>query len=415
MRHLRVATAAVVMGMVLAGCWPVPGGSASRNGHNAVENLIDLASAPTMAEAWQAPGTRFYSPVIVGQRVYVAGNQMRAIDVATGAVVWQYPENPTLSDRGLLYVDGELLARSQIGRAAYVTIRHDRSTGQPLGLAELPGGLLATIRGTTAVLQRFADRTDPVLVDTVVVADPENAARNWSTVVSEGDFDWPPPTSSDDRVIVSGQGLLSSEPGDPVIGPSVRAYDLDGPPDPCATVGGDFPFTYGCPRWSTPVDGTLLTSPVLSDDGATVFIGSDAGVLYALDEATGAVRWTAATGSAVTADPAVVGGVVVVPTASSGLVALASDGCGAATCGPLWTAPATAAIEQQPVAAGGVVFAGSEDGVLRAFPVDGCGGTICDAVWTAHLGGSFNAPMALASGHLVVTVDGVLHGFTPTN
>ena len=40
-----------------------------------------------------------------------------------------------------------------------------------------------------------------------------------------------------------------------------------------------------------------------------MFVGSDAGILYALDEATGSVLWAAATGSPVTADPAEVRGV----------------------------------------------------------------------------------------------------------
>lgn len=414
--QLRAAAAAAGMGLLMAGCWPAPGGNANRDGHNGLETEISVTSAPSMAESWQAPGSAGFSPTIVGQRVYVAGDQLRAIDIETGAVLWQRPESPSLGGLGLFYADGELLVRSQPARSTYATTRHDRATGASLGHADLPSGLLATMRGTTSVLQTFADPTSPVHVDSVVVADGENAARNWNTVVLEGDLGsrQPAPTSSGDRVIVSGRGMLSTDPGEPTIGVGVRAYDLDGAPDPCATVGDSYPATYGCPAWATAVPGTALTSPVLSNDATTVFVGSDAGALYALDEATGEVLWSAATSSSVTADPAVVGGVVIVPTASSGLVALAADGCGAATCGPLWTAAAAGAVEQQPVAAGGAVFAGSDDGVLRSFAVDGCGASTCDPVWATDLGGSFDAPMALASGHLIVTVDGVLHAFAPT-
>jgi hypothetical protein len=104
---------------------------------------------------------------------------------------------------------------------------------------------------------------------------------------------------------------------------------------------------------------------------------------------------------------------VVVPTASDGLVALPVGGCGSSTCGPLWTAPSTAAIEQLPVAAGSVVFAGAADGELSAFAVAGCGDATCGPLWTTTIAGSFDAPMAVGSGHLVVTVDGVLHAFAP--
>lgn len=77
------------------------------------------------------------------------------------------------------------------------------------------------------------------------------------------------------------------------------------------------------------LDGAIATSPVLSSDGATAYVGT----LYAVDTAGGAVLWTAAVGAAVTQPPALAGDTLLVPTASGSLVALAAGGCGAATCG----------------------------------------------------------------------------------
>ena len=160
--------------------------------------------------------------------------------------------------------------------------------------------------------------------------------------------------------------------------------------------------------------GTVATAPVLSDDLATVFVGTDAGVVYAVEVASGAVVWTADVGSSVAAAPAVADGVLLVPTSSSGLVALSADGCGASTCGVEWTTASSAAVLRQPVAAGGAVWAAADDGVLAAYPTGGCGTAVCDPVWQVDLGTSFTAPLAIGSGRLFATVDGTMHVFAPS-
>jgi len=56
--------------------------------------------------------------------------------------------------------------------------------------------------------------------------------------------------------------------------------------------------------------------------GGTVYIGSDDQSLYALDAATGHVRWTYAIGQNITSGPAVANGVVYVGTDGDGVYAL---------------------------------------------------------------------------------------------
>ena len=217
-----------------------------------------------------------------------------------------------------------------------------------------------------------------------------------------------------ERVVVSGEGLVSTDPASTFTALGLRAYRLDGPPADCATdSGGEYPVTYGCPAWAVAVEGTSMTAPVVSDDLATVVVGTDAGLVYAISEATGSVLWTANVGSAVTADPGIAGDTDLVPTAADGLVALPLAGCGAPSCAPAWTSASPAGVAQQPVAAGGAVFVGHDGGVLAAYPVGGCGSATCDPVWSTPLGGDFDGPMAIGSGHLLVTVDSVMHAFTP--
>jgi outer membrane protein assembly factor BamB len=104
-----------------------------------------------------------------------------------------------------------------------------------------------------------------------------------------------------------------------------------------------------------PLDGTNAWQPVIAGDGATVYTGTDAGTVYAVASATGAVQWSAAVGSAVTGSVALAGDTLYVPTASGDLVALAANGCGAATCDPVWSGATGASVDHQPAVTGRVV------------------------------------------------------------
>jgi len=53
-------------------------------------------------------------------------------------------------------------------------------------------------------------------------------------------------------------------------------------------------------RWSFAGDGQLCTSPVIAGGGAQVFVGSQSGNVYELDELTGVVRSVHNVGTGVT-------------------------------------------------------------------------------------------------------------------
>ena len=287
------------------------------------------------------------------------------------------------------------------------------ATGQDVG--EGPVDLLS-LRGSTTVRASYSQRGDPVTHVEIVIGDVDEPDTGTRITMLAGTPSSGPirATASAERAVVSGLGLLTTDPAEITLGLGLRAYDLDTAPAPCATdSSGEYPVTYGCPVWVVPVDGTTVTAPVLSDDASTVVVGTDSGTVYAVDEATGAVRWTADVGSAVTADVGIADGTVLVPTAANGVVALPLAGCGAATCGPVWSSAVVGGVAQQPVSAGGAVFVAHDGGVVAAYPTVGCGAAPCAPVWSTDVGEVFDAPMAIGSGHLFVIADSVLHTSRP--
>lgn len=72
----------------------------------------------------------------------------------------------------------------------------------------------------------------------------------------------------------------------------------------------------GVLRWEATTNGPINSSPTYA--GATVYVGSDDGYLYAFDATTGILRWKTATRGPVQGSPTVAGGMVYVDNSSSG-------------------------------------------------------------------------------------------------
>ena len=61
----------------------------------------------------------------------------------------------------------------------------------------------------------------------------------------------------------------------------------------------------GMQKWSFPTDGAVTSSPAVSNDGTTIFVGSHDTKVYALDASTGAQKWSFNDHGAVYSPPAV--------------------------------------------------------------------------------------------------------------
>ena len=122
----------------------------------------------------------------------------------------------------------------------------------------------------------------------------------------------------------------------------------------------------GC-RWKTGLGFLISSTPALSDDMTTAYIGSWDGNLYALDTTDGAVRWKTPTRDHVYASPAIAAdGTVYIGSADGSLYAFSPAG------EILWTFDTLDPIRSSPAVAGdGTVIFGAGDGTVYALNPDG--------------------------------------------
>jgi len=216
--------------------------------------------------------------------------------------------------------------------------------------------------------------------------DAERPGRSLMVSVQSGGFPTPPQvTLGPDMLFHAGYGILATAPGDGSQGEAVRAFTRDGPLEWCGPVtfsdpvGGSYDLE--CPQWVTPTDGQP-TAPVRSPDGSVLYVRTTAGTLYALDAATGAVRWTA-TGLGQAGAPALADGTLYVPTGDGQVLAFDGRGCGAPTCPPRQSyATGTTAAVAAPTVAGDVLYA-TAGGSVHGFAAEGCASTPCPPLWSA--------------------------------
>jgi outer membrane protein assembly factor BamB len=230
------------------------------------------------------------------------------------------------------------------------------------------------------------------------VTDLADASRSWTMFVGDGHTT---------TAAVGGDRLLFAHRG------RLLAFTVERP-DCTEVIPGVFTCT---PLWERTLPANA-TTPVLSVDGATVFVGDAAGNLWALDATDGAVRWRAELGGSgargLGAAPTVGDGRVYAVATDGSVFAFAADGCGAPTCAPLWSASTGGPVSRQAALAGGVLYVGGEDGALDAFLAAGCRRPTCRAVWDESLGSEVTGGPVVAGGRLLVgTADGRLIAFRP--
>ncbi len=412
----RAALSAVAVAtLAAAGCWVAPGQGPNRSAFNALETSINVDTVATLHEEWTNTwaGT-MRDPLSQGGIVFAPSGSffsggVRAIDMATGATLWQLPAPATTDEfAGAVLVDGggAWLGTGNGRLDNMAPFRVDATTGVALqGRGEL-SGIPEALRGDTLALhggifQPFVDV--PAISGDFVTVGGTDGSLSWTGFVDFSVSGEPPPavlplTLGPDFVYPATSGSLALAPGDMAFVAGMRAYPVGGPA--AQNCGRPNFERLACPAWATPLDGTLVTPAVRSDDASLIYVATDAGTLYALDAATGAVAWTSALGAPVIAPPATVFGRLYVPTTDGRLVVLPAAGCGAPSCSALATGDAGSSIGVQPGVAGGVVFTGSSDGTVHAFPAD-CTGT-CPVLWSAQAGGAITGAPAIDGGHLLV-------------
>jgi outer membrane protein assembly factor BamB len=397
-RHRARIAALVGMVMLLAaGCWPQVGAGPDRRSYNALERDLTVANVASLQDRWTValPGGAS-APVVTGEGLVVANDlNVFALDRTTGDSRWTRTIEPTyppefrdLGDPIVRQDTDEVL----IGASLYLgggghDVRlygFDAQSGTPTSRASVDG--LDTLRGTK-VSGTVTDLYNAEETHRAAVRDLDTGAR-WGGFVEDGGTT----TLDTGRLYVAGLN-------------AVRAYDIT---TPC----GLPPGSYFCrPSWTASLDGTPRPV-VIGEDRSTLFVATAAGSVYALDAATGMIRWRAPVGSSISAAPALAGGRLYVPTDAGGVVVVSASGCGSATCTPLWRGTGEGAVTAQPVVGGGVVYVGSTNRVT-AFDAAGCGSAVCAPLRTVQAALGKVRGMALSFGSLYVSGEIGVTRFAP--
>ena len=411
----RVARTAAVAAVCLSlgGCWLAPGQGPDRRAHNPFESGLTAANVATLEQAWSTDtgDGRVNAPVVSGGGVHVsAGLEVVTLDPATGAERWTYTA-PTIEGPGttseVFVRDDEVLLGYGYGNLGgnWHAVALDTADGTA---RELPfGGLLDSVRDATVARRTFSFGSGTPVVQSLGLANVETG-EGWfgvATVSDSGQGAMPPVTVATSGLWQAGQGLMNTTPvAEPHFGNAVRFYTTARPPN-CAP--GTFPQYIPCPQSVAPIDGAA-TSPVIGP--SLVYVGTNAGTMYAVDQADGSVAWYTEVPGPVTAPPAATDDRLFGVTTSGDLVVL-----DAATGEALWGAGGLGTLAVQPAVAGGVVYVAGNDGVVRAFDAAGCGAASCSPLWQADTGDSaITGDPAVSNGRLLVgTQDGRVVAFAP--
>ncbi|HYI26123.1 MAG TPA: PQQ-binding-like beta-propeller repeat protein [Thermomicrobiales bacterium] len=275
--------------------------------------------AATGAPVWSSDVSNYVmrgTPAIADGVIYAGGGfDFRAVNAATGEIIWQVPiqyggqASPTIAG-------GLVLVTSQQGWLYAL----DRATGETVWRIPTEGLAFgaAAVSGDTVVFG-----TDEGVVYNARL---ETGRLNWRSQVTGAVFATP--------VISGGRIFATTGSGE------LHALDLE----------------TGSPLWKA--NHGSLEPPAVSGD-LVVVAASDGGV-YGLDAATGTQRWLHPAGRESLTAPVFVGGLVVI---GAGSTLLALDGSTGET---VWYFLAGDTIESSPVVVGGHVFFGTRDGFLNA-------------------------------------------------
>jgi outer membrane protein assembly factor BamB len=407
-----------LIGLVLAtlssGCyWTMPGQDPDRQANNQEEQTIAPDTAASLDEVWSVTldGGPVSDPVTSGFGVVMSGQRSTyTLAPESGATRWTHTvaaplsvTQPFVSGNDVLVGRWDTTATAGTATEGLdVTVTLDAGTGDAKG-SPIDGQPVA-LRGEVGLfwdLSYFPPRVNPPFWGVhLTVRDLDSGTSACCNDNYGLNSASPPPpapapiTLGSDFIFTSGNYM--NDPNNPPFsfGNGVRGISRQGPPV-CSP-------PYLCPNWGVPIDGSTSTPPVLSGDQQIVYVGTDAGTVYAVDTTTHSVVWSKSIGSAVTDSPALADGTLFVPSAAGPLFAL-----DAATGTIEWAGSAGSKITQQPAVAGGVVFTGSANGTVAAYDAAGCGTNLCPKLWSRSTGSAITGAPAVSAGRLYVgTADG---------
>ena len=395
---------------LLSGCWAMPGHDPDRTGYNPDEHVISPANVATMTKAWSYGGggtNPMFSPVVSSAGVHaIAPCGIATLDPATGGTRWA---------RAL--TDVEYLCTGPAGTTSLsgpFVVGNTVLVGVSTSYQQRPGPAPVLWQGGTSAFDVRTGAGATTWVDGVIRAlRGDHAAVDLAHTIQ---FPGIQPvlsghvqaSGSDPALNVSGSvgsSTLGTDTLFRVAATDVQAYVYDEVTDTCGSSGVNT-----CPTWTFTADSAIVGRVVLSGGGETAYVSTLGGTVYALDGATGAVRWSTSIGSSSGGGPALAEGMLYVPTRTGGLVAV-----DAATGAVQWSGStgSTSPIITQPAVGGGVVFVAASDGTVAALDAAGCGSTSCDPLWTTDAGAPVSGSPVVDGGQLYVPLQGYLVAYRP--
>jgi outer membrane protein assembly factor BamB len=312
------------------------------------------------------------SPAVAGGTVYIGSSDgnVYALDAVTGHLRWSHGVGPVHFSSPA--VAGDTV---YIGSTDHKVYALDAATGRPRW-AHTTGGVV--------------DSSPAVAGGTVYIGSADNNV--YALDAATGHLRWAYPT---------GDPVHSSAA---VAGRTVYIGSADG--NVYALNAGT-----GHLRWAYPTGGKVFSTPAVA--GGTVYIGSTDGSVYALDAATGHLRWAHALGGGIGSSPAwagwtfyigsspaVAGGTVYIGSADHKVYAL-----DAATGHLRWAHTTEGVVDSSPAVAGGTVYIGSNDN--NVYALDAATGHLR---WAYPTGGKVFSSPAVAGGTVYIgSFDGRVH------
>jgi eukaryotic-like serine/threonine-protein kinase len=293
------------------------------------------------------------------EQVYVAHNQyVYAVNVENGQEIWRYPErgqaNKTFFADPILSEDGSQLLVASYDNVLYSINPHTGLENWPYDRSQ--DHLIASPLVHNNII--YAPSSDQHLY-----ALDENRATLWT--FRTGAALWAQPAYS----AVCGCILLTSM--------DHNIYALN-------------PET-GDLRWQQDLGGSVVGTPTISDDGASIYIGSFGGGMFSLNARTGAVDWNTQTEGWIWAGPALYDGRLFFGDLDGNLYSLnASRG------NILWQVTPDGPIAGTPLVTEDGLFIGTENGTVVGFAHNG------SSLWTQNIGGKIYTSPAIAGDVILV-------------
>ena len=296
---------------------------------------------------------------------YLAYNQqVYALNATTGQEQWRFPQEA--DTRITFFAAPQLTGDGQLLVAGYNNVLYslDPATG--------------SLNWQFAGNDRFVG--SPLSVNGTIYA--PNADRNLYALSSQGEMlwsfrseepQWAQPVSNGEEVYVTSMDHF--------------LYALD---------------AEGNPVWKQDLEGTIVGSPALSDDG-TLFVGSFGSEVLAVNGRNGRIAWRAETEDWVWGGPSLVGEAVYIADLSGQIYAFDAQ-----TGRELWRVDAQSGITGTPLVVDEQIYVGTEDGRLLSLTLDG------STRWTQTVEGQlYSSPQAAGDLVLVgvVGADAILIAF----